>query len=240
MREQALSEAKQLVRHATSGVLSTISKNMAGYPFGSVTPFMLDSEGNAYFYISDIAQHSKNMAQDAKVSLTVFVAAAEGDQNENARATLVGDCHKVTNTKQKEMIKQFVTHFPESKSYEKAHDFAIWKLEVKRVRYIGGFGKIFWLEQNEWVGSSKPWTEEQELQVVEHMNEDHQVAMIDILNSMGVSVNNHIQMLSVHTEGCYIKADERLVFVTFRRECRAMDDIRVELVKLTKLARKSA
>lgn len=38
MREQALNDARTLVYKTNAGVMSTISNNLRGYPFGSVTP----------------------------------------------------------------------------------------------------------------------------------------------------------------------------------------------------------
>ena len=60
MREQALNDARTLVYKTNAGVMSTISNNLRGYPFGSVTPYMCDEQGRVYFFISDIAQHTKN------------------------------------------------------------------------------------------------------------------------------------------------------------------------------------
>ena len=86
MRNQAFADARRLVRALKSGVLSTISKNLQGYPFGSVTPFMSDSEGSLYIYISDIAQHAKNIREDARVSMTVYHQAERGDQGNAGQA----------------------------------------------------------------------------------------------------------------------------------------------------------
>lgn len=55
MREQALNDARTLVFKTHAGVMSTISNNLRGYPFGSVTPYMCDEQGRIYFFISDIA-----------------------------------------------------------------------------------------------------------------------------------------------------------------------------------------
>ena len=72
MRSQALTDATLLVRQADVGVISTLSQNLKGYPFGSVSPFISDSQGKVYFFISDIAQHAKNLSKDGKMSFTVF------------------------------------------------------------------------------------------------------------------------------------------------------------------------
>ena len=50
MREQALNDARTLVFKTHAGVMSTISNNLRGYPFGSVTPYM-----GCLLYTSDAA-----------------------------------------------------------------------------------------------------------------------------------------------------------------------------------------
>ena len=84
MRSQALADAVKQVRQSQVAVASTISKNMKGYPFGSVTPFMSDSDGKVYLYISDIAQHARNLNEVSIVDfhsegalIVIFVACFE-------------------------------------------------------------------------------------------------------------------------------------------------------------------
>ncbi|MGY8876872.1 MAG: HugZ family pyridoxamine 5'-phosphate oxidase [Pseudoalteromonas sp.] len=145
MREQALNDARTLVYKTNAGVMSTISNNLRGYPFGSVTPYMCDEQGRVYFFISDIAQHTKNLKHDSRMSLTVYDAADYGDQNEHGRVTLVGDGSIVPSEQAHTLLNNYIALYPEAASYRNAHDFQLWQLDVVRVRYIGGFGKIFWL-----------------------------------------------------------------------------------------------
>ena len=240
MREQAAHQARLFTRQTNSGVLSTVSKNLPGYPFGSVTPFMSDSEGRIYFYVSDIAQHSRNMLENSKVSLTLYQQAAQGDQNENARVTLVGDCVKVEKDQQERLIRQYVAQFPAAASYQQAHDFHVWCLDVIRVRYIAGFGKIFWLEKDEWQQNAAPWDEVQETRVIEHMNEDHVDAMTLMLaHHFGIDCQTP-KMCAVLTDGCYIHANNARYFLPFAQPCSAVGDIRKALVTLTQNARAAA
>ena len=42
---------------------------------------------------------------------------------------------------------RFHSIFPESKKYSEMHDFKFYELKIKHVRWIGGFGKIAWLDK---------------------------------------------------------------------------------------------
>ena len=60
-KEQLVATAKELFHEMNSGVLSTISIDELGYPFGSITPFSLSHDGAPIILISDLAQHTKNL-----------------------------------------------------------------------------------------------------------------------------------------------------------------------------------
>ena len=67
-----------------NGVLSTISLAVEGYPFGSITPYCLDEKFNPILLISSIAQHTKNIEANSKVSLTIIEE--NSDTNKQAKA----------------------------------------------------------------------------------------------------------------------------------------------------------
>ena len=240
MRSQALTEAKLLVNNTQSAVLSSISHNLRGYPFGSVTPFISCSEGKLYFYISDIAQHAKNLSHDCRMSVTVFQQALEGDQNAHGRVTLVGDAHKLQAEQADLVLQRYLMRFPEAESYKQAHDFHVWQMDIVRVRYIGGFGKIFWLEPEEWQANASPWDFATESRMISHMNEDHVDAMSLIL-AQHHNINDHQpQMTGIQSQGFYMRSGQRNYYVAFEKVCQSGADVRTELVKLTQQARQAA
>ena len=79
MSDQAVT-ARRLLNHQSVGVLSTHSIDVAGYPFGSIAPYTLNYDGEPAILISDIAQHTRNIKQNNKVSLTVFKPDADDAQ----------------------------------------------------------------------------------------------------------------------------------------------------------------
>lgn len=64
MSTNAIRPARELLLKEYRGVLSTHSKSMPGFPFGSVVPYCLDAEGNPLILISRIAQHTHNLLKD--------------------------------------------------------------------------------------------------------------------------------------------------------------------------------
>ncbi|WP_404339760.1 HugZ family protein [Pseudoalteromonas mariniglutinosa] len=240
MRQHALHAAQKLVFKKSSGVMSTLSYNLRGYPFGSVTPYMCDEQGRIYFFISDIAQHTKNLQHDKRMSLTVYDEATQGDQNEQGRVTIVGDGSMVNAQQSDVLIDKYVALYPEAASYRQAHDFKLWQLDPIRVRYIGGFGKIFWLEQKEWQTTIKNWDDNQELAMIEHMNKDHQDVMSAILKQHTDIDESKPIMSGLLPTGCYIQAQQRNFYIAFDARCDSPTAVRQALVSLSKKARSAA
>ncbi|MCF6438283.1 DUF2470 domain-containing protein [Pseudoalteromonas luteoviolacea] len=239
MREQAAFEARTLVRQSSVCVISTISKNLQGYPFGSVSPFMTDNQGRLIFYIAGIAQHSRNLTEDSRMCATVFDAADQGDQNAHARVTVVGDAAPVPAEESEALLERYERQYPEAISYRQAHDFQLWRMEVKRVRYIGGFGHIFWIEENEWHAQAPEWTLEDEKRMVEHMNDDHADANQLMLNLIHQVQADDVTMTTIVPDGCYLRANDKNYYVQFENVCMDSKAVRMELVRLTKAARKA-
>lgn len=237
MRTQAVNDAKQLVYKKNSGVMSTLSYNLRGYPFGSVTPYMCDEQGKLYFFISDIAQHTKNLVHDKRMSLTIFDAAQTGDQNEHGRVTIVGDGSLVPAENAEVLLNKYIALYPEADSYRSAHDFNLWQLDPVRIRYIGGFGKIFWIEKDEWLTSEKAWDDNQELHMINHMNEDHKDAMSLILNNHYHVDDTAPVMNGLLPQGCYIRSHNKNYYIPFNEVCDNPQAVRKALVQLTKDAR---
>src|SRR6185295_16029780 len=137
--------ARRLLLQESFGVLSTISIDLPGYPFGSVTPYCTDRMSRPIIYISHIAQHTKNIVADSRVSLTVVEKGDSDDVQAQGRVTCIGDARPVAR-EDDDIRERYFRHFPSARQYERTHGFEFFSLELVRVRFIGGFGQIFWVE----------------------------------------------------------------------------------------------
>ena len=61
--------ARQMLRAHRYGVLCTLSKKFNGYPFGSITSYLVDHDGSLLILISTLAEHTKNIQHVPRVSL---------------------------------------------------------------------------------------------------------------------------------------------------------------------------
>lgn len=163
-------EMFKLLTHEGDGALSTISIDVEGYPFGSVTPYCLDSEFRPNILISTIAQHTRNIMANPKVSLLISENDEKTNKQAKARLTYIGDAEKVEDDT---AIKQrYLSYFPAAKDYFATHGFSFYRIRPQRLRFIGGFGKIYWIEKDS-LTLTNLFTADEENKIVSHMNEDH-------------------------------------------------------------------
>lgn len=237
-KPDARDEARALLLACYDGVLSTQSVAMPGYPFGSVVPFCLDRAGQPVILIANIAQHHKNVSADPRVSLMVFDRAAD-DLQANGRLTLLADASRI-NDGLEDAAERYYRHFPEARGYHQTHGFEFWRLTLKRIRFIGGFGAIHWLEPAA-LTIDNPFSPEEEAGMVAHMNEDHVNAMQDYLRPLlGDAVNELTPTLAgVDAGGIHIKAGLRVYRVAFPAPVASAREVRAALVELAKRCRAS-
>ncbi len=142
-----LDTALHLLHSAASGALATHSAHMPGYPFATALPFVPDETHCPVFLLSTLAEHTKNLLANPHASL--LVAGADARNVLSApRMTVVGDVARIATTP--ELAARYVRYQPDAQQYLELGDFAFFRLQPKRVRYIGGFAQMGWVEEAEW------------------------------------------------------------------------------------------
>ncbi|MFN7922103.1 MAG: pyridoxamine 5'-phosphate oxidase family protein [Bryobacteraceae bacterium] len=143
MANESLSElAHQLLSRETVGTLSTMSRQHEGFPFGSVMPYAVDSEGRPVFLISSMAMHTKNLNANPRASLLVAEAVPADQTLVSARATFLGEVEEVDDPALRDL---YLARHPDAAQWVDFGDFAFYRLNVKAAYYVGGFGVMGWL-----------------------------------------------------------------------------------------------
>ena len=207
-------DAVNLLRNSEEGILSTVSKLHNGYPFGSFVTFITDRARNIFFYISDLAQHTKNINHNSKACITLSRTTTKKDKQNSERLTLIGDIEEVENELIDYCRQRFFKHFPQSKAYEKFHDFKFYKMSINQVRWIGGFGKIAWLETKNWTKQNVDWLK-RENNIIQHMNDDHKKNICSALNYQHQVKDVTAKMIFLTVDGYYVESNSQIYFIKF-------------------------
>lgn len=234
MSVKALRPARELLLKEYRGVLSTHSRSMPGYPFGSVVPYCLDAEGHPLILISRIAQHTHNLLADAKCSLLVGERDTE-DVQAVGRLTVMAQARRLTDeTAVEAAAERYYRYFPEAAGYHEAHDFDFWVLDPVRHRYIGGFGAIHWLDQ---ATLANPFAGKIEAGMIEHMNRDHADAIAHYVELTGLPRSAPARMVGIDEEGMHLRIGQGIHWLAFPAPCNTPTQVRKALVALARAER---
>ena len=226
-------DAVHLYRTTNAAILSTMSNKYEGYPFGSFITYVSDRNRTLFMYTSDIAQHTKNLKSNPKACVTLFKLDTDYDKQNSSRLTLMGDLKTVSNEELDDCQDRFIKFLPESKKYSSMHDFKFYKLVISRVRWIGGFGDIAWLNPKNWNDEKPKWSKN-ETMMIDHMNEDHANVVQSALNAQYGIKDKKAQMIALTIDGYYISSKENIYFINFDKPVIKALDYRKILVKQAK------
>jgi len=224
--------ARQLLRAHRYGALCTLSKKFGGHPFGSITPYLVDHDGSVLILISTLAEHTKNILADPRVSLITHSQDNPHIQAQG-RVTVVGEARLVTEREQ--VGQRYLRYFPEAQTYFAMHDFSFYRIAPQALRFIGGFGNIHWVKAENYVVSPYPLIE-QEDGVLAHMNADHQDNLRNYCRHFHQYEAEQVEMLGIDCDGFDVRADDKVLRFDFAEPVLDAQQARGALVGMAKLA----
>jgi heme iron utilization protein len=175
VNEPSLAErARTLAAIGRIGSLSTHSRKLPGFPFGSMMPFAADELGRPIFFISTMAMHTQNLHQDARASLLITQPGAVEDPLGAARLTLIGAAKAAPAEEVRDL---YLSRYENARYWQDYTDFAYYRLEVEGVYFIGGFGVMGWIQADEYSAASPDPLAGVAQEIMQHMNADHADAL---------------------------------------------------------------
>ena len=169
---------------------------------------------------------------------------AEGGSEDplaNGRVTLLGPCTQVEGDGGTARRAFLATH-PNAAYYADFGDFAFWQLRVESIRYIGGYGRMSWVDAADWHAAEPDPLAASAAGIIAHMNDDHADAMVlyckafskatDITAASMTGVDRYgFEMSAVTAEG------PRPVRLAFAEPVSTPEEVRAALVAKLKDAR---
>ncbi|HBQ16249.1 MAG: DUF2470 domain-containing protein [Sandaracinaceae bacterium] len=230
--------ARTLVGLQKTGTLCTVARDPEGYPYGSFVTFALDGP-DPVFLVSTLAAHTKNLMGDGRASLLV-AEHGEGDPLAYGRVTLVGDAAKLDDPGSAR--EAFLAAHPNAAYYADFSDFAFWKLTVTSVRYIGGYGRMSWVDVAEWREAQPDPLAPHVEGVVTHMNDDHADALVSYARAFTRATHaEKVSMTGIDRYGFEMSVETdkgpRPARLAFASEIATPEEARKALVALVRDAR---
>ncbi len=237
---------RTLVSSASRGSLCTLAADPEGYPYGSVASYALDDAGNPLFFVSLMAEHTQNAIRDPRASLLVTDPVPDGaDPLASGRATLLGPLTQVSEDDGAAVRDRYLAANPTSAYYIDFGDFAFYRLDVRSIRYVGGYGRMSWVDPVAYAAAEPDPLAPAAAGIIGHMNEDHAEAQVlycrhlagqpDTTEASMSAVDRYgFEMIAVGPSG------RTAVRLGFPEPCSTGEEVRRALVAMVADARRLA
>jgi heme iron utilization protein len=224
---------RRLLRRQQRGTLAT---SMHGTPYASLVVIAADLDASPLLLLSDLAQHSRNIAFDPRVSLLIDGTAGYRDPLTGPRLTVIGQARAVTD---QQRLARFTAHHATSTVYSGFADFRLYRVAVERGHLVAGFGRIHWIESRDLLFTADVAAlAAAEPEILRHMNEHHADAVADYARDLLGRVGVDWRMTGVDPEGADLQSDGETARLDFAAPVLTPAAARAALVELTQNARK--
>lgn len=168
-------ECRRLMRRQAHAVLATSLAGDAGHPGGqpyaSLVAVACDLDASPLLLLSDLAQHSRNLVENPRLSLLFDGGAGGEDPLAEARLSLLGEAARCDDP---HLLARFVARHPSAAAYAGFGDFRLYRVTIGRGHLVAGFGRINWVEPEEIRFAAETGAlAAAEPEIIAHMNADH-------------------------------------------------------------------
>jgi len=129
-----------LIRGQRIAHLATLRQ---GAPMASMTLYLPEAGFTAFHvHVSRLALHTQDMAQDARVALSIAEADdGRADPFTLKRVSIRGEAAMLEG-EQPELKSRWLARFPEQAINFELADFSFWRILPRDARFVAGFGRI--------------------------------------------------------------------------------------------------
>jgi putative heme iron utilization protein len=226
---------RDLVRGLDRAALATALPAEGGnWPYASLVLAAVDHDLSPILLLSDLAEHTKAIAADDRVSLLFDGTHGLDQPLTGPRATLVG---RAMRTDDARVARRFIARHPDAEMYAGFKDFHFYRVAVERAHLVAGFGKIRWLSAAELGAVPASGLADAEEGIVSHMNGDHADAVQLYVGKLLGLAGGDWRMTGIDAEGIDLRQGGQVARLAFDAPLAAASEARKVLVALVGKAR---
>ena len=226
---------RDLLRARDRASLATILPGeAAGWPYASLILVAVDHDLSPVLLLSDMAEHTKAIKADGRVSLLFDGTGGLDQPLTGPRATVLGRAERTADERLKA---RFLARHPDAALYAGFKDFGFYRVAVDRAHLVGGFGKIRWIDVAELAPPQAEGLAEAEAGIVEHMNADHADAVQLYAAKLIGLAGDGWKMTGIDPEGLDLRQGGEVARLAFDAPLQAAGEARKVLVGLVAKAR---
>jgi len=229
---------RRLIRSLDRAALATSLGGPEGpWPYASLVLVATDLDASPLLLLSDLAEHTRNIAHEPRAALLFDGTAGRADPLTGARASVLG---KIARESDPRCLQRFLRRHPAAQAYAGFKDFRLYRLTIARAHLVAGFGQIHWVDAAALVAGNagSDWLRDGEASVLEHMNADH-ATTVDLYarNLLGRSGTGW-QITGVDAEGADLRRGGETARLDFAAPVRNAVALRQVFAALAQSARR--
>jgi hypothetical protein len=227
--------ARRLLRSLDRAALATsLAPASGGGPYASLVLAATAPDGAPLLLLSDLAQHTMNMAAEPRVALLFDGTAGLAEPLTGARATVLGRAERSADER---LRARFLARHPGAALYAGFGDFHLYRVAVERAHLVAGFGRIDWIAAAELLPPGLAALAESEDDIVRHMNEDHEAAVALYARVLLGRQGEGWRLTGIDAEGIDLRRDGEVARLDFAAPVGDAQAARAALVRLAQEAR---
>ncbi|MAG98218.1 MAG: heme iron utilization protein [Rhodospirillaceae bacterium] len=223
--------ARRLLRGAATASLATWLPKDAGTPYVSLSTVACDLDATPLLLMSDLAEHSRNVAADSRASLLFCDSGQRQDPLAGPRLTAMGRLVRSFDARQR---RRFLARHPAAARYADFGDFALYRLDLKEAHLVAGFGKVAWFDADALLLANGDGLETDEEGLVIELNSGPAAELSDLVGRQ--PEGEPWQVTGCDTEGIDLRAGGQTARHDFRRPLAGVVAIRRALRRFRKKA----
>lgn len=231
--------ARGLLRTAREGALATLMPD--GAPYSSLVAVASHPDGSPILLISRLAQHTKNLLGDSRVSL-LLKERAEGDPLQLARIMIAATAEPATEEDLPLLRRRYLAAHPAAELFVDFTDFLFVRLRIAGIHLVAGFGRIADIAPADALTDIAEVADliAAEEGAVEHMNADHADALSLYATKLLGAPQADWCCTGLDPDGLDLQAGDAALRLDFPERIATPAALRKVLVKLAAMARSDA
>jgi heme iron utilization protein len=178
----AAEQARTIAASTNAATLATLTAD--GDPWASFVAYGLLG-GKPVLCVSTMAEHGRNLAADPRASLSIVAPGSESDPLASSRITLAGLVYQPSVSERDAARAAYASAVPAARIFLDFSDFALWVLGVRRVRWVGGYGRMDSATGDQYQAATPDPIAPAAAGAIAHLNADHSDALAAIARAFG-------------------------------------------------------
>ncbi len=230
--DTAAASARRLMRALDRATLAT---SLEGWPYASLVLVALDHDASPLLLLSDLAEHSKNIKRDPRLSLLFDGTAGRDDPLTGPRVSVLGEAQLDADPRR---LARFTARHPAAAGYAGFADFKLYRVAVARAHLVAGFGRIDWIAADALRQSdADPALAAAESDILAHMNADHADTLDLYATRLAGQSGTGWRLTGIDPEGADLRRAGGVARLDFGRPVRNAQEVRRAFIELAQRAR---